>query len=215
MGYFKLPPSTEINRSIPKNAFDKFTNAKQKKLLVEAVDKIKWTNKIAPETINLTGTEITEIQVFEIQLKTKNNVREILDVIDKSIPYHIVFILHFQQNILISTTKKHPHITKEDLAVLDWNFSTEWLDMSSATIQFILQSSIDTVYANLCFQIKGCDDKKITIQDFIEKDAAIKNISYQIEKLKSAIKNCKQFNRRVELNLQLNSKVTELNGLQH
>ena len=35
MSYFNLPASTIVNRFIPKNAFDDYTNTKQKKKFVE------------------------------------------------------------------------------------------------------------------------------------------------------------------------------------
>lgn len=63
---FNLPKSTEVNKFIPKNAFDTYTNAKQKKLIAEKISRITWNNKISFETVNLRGSSIEEIQLFEI-----------------------------------------------------------------------------------------------------------------------------------------------------
>ena len=60
---FQLPNTTTVNRSIPKNAFDKFTTSKQKKAISENIDKIKWLNKLAPETINLQANEVKQYQL--------------------------------------------------------------------------------------------------------------------------------------------------------
>ena len=89
---FNLPKSTVVNRVIPKNAFDEFTNTKQKKAFTEKIERIRWLNKLSAETINLSGSDVKEIQVFQIELKQKDSIPELLKIIDKSIPYRILFI---------------------------------------------------------------------------------------------------------------------------
>ena len=68
---FNLPKSTRIQKVIPKNAFDSYTNTRQRKLFSEKIQRITWTNKIAFDTVNITGVDISEIQVFKIELKEK------------------------------------------------------------------------------------------------------------------------------------------------
>ena len=213
MSVFNLPLSTTINRSIPKNAFDKYTNSKQKRIMVDLVDKIKWTNKIASETINLPANDIKEIQIFEIHLKKKEKIKEILDIIDKSIPYHIVFVLIFNENVLISTSKKHSHVTNEDTAVIDWNFATEWLNLDVVNYQFNLKQSVDFIYSDLCIQLNGSNLEGGNLEVIIAKESQIKSLKYQIAKLETAIKKNKQFNRKVELNIELQDKINCLNIL--
>ena len=96
MSFFNLPKQTQVNKSIPKKTFDSYINSKQKKLFIDIIDKIKWTNKLSTETINLEGKEISEIQVFEIILRRKEDIEKLLEIIDKSIPYHIIFVLTFR-----------------------------------------------------------------------------------------------------------------------
>jgi hypothetical protein len=205
-----LPLSTSINRSIPKNAFDKYTNSKQKRIFIDSIDKIKWSNKIATETINLPSVDIKEIQVFEINLKEKVKIKEILDIIDKSIPYHIVFIIYFNEFVMISTSKKHAHVTNENLAVIDWTFETDWILNNQVIIKFNLKQNIDFIYSDLCFQINGNVNEGKNIIEIIALESQIKSLKYQISKLESAIKNSKQFNKKVELNQELIDKKKQL-----
>ena len=113
MTYFELPKSTIVNRFIPKNAFDDFTNSSQKKKFTDTIDKITWLNKLSKDTINLDGNDVKEIQIFEIKLKTKEKIQPLLNVIDKAIPYHIVFIVTFGEETYLSTSKKHNNLKLE------------------------------------------------------------------------------------------------------
>src|SRR5690606_32618984 len=114
MDILELPNSTIVNRVVPKNAFDSYTNTNQKKQFVEVVKKIRWTHKLSPNTINLSGNEINEIQIFEITLRQKERITDLLQIIDRAISYHIIFIMQFEDNIMLSASKKHAHPTNEN-----------------------------------------------------------------------------------------------------
>src|SRR5690554_4426911 len=107
MELFNLPNTTKVNKVIPKNTFDSYTTTKHKKFLSELVYRIVWAHKISSETTNLCAKEIKEIQVFKIELKSKQDIQPILDMIDKSIPYSIIFIVEFEGLICLSTSSKH------------------------------------------------------------------------------------------------------------
>ena len=92
----QLPASTEFKRRIPKQTFyAKLTLAPEvKRAFAEQINTIIWSNKISPETINLAPSEtVQEIQVFTIRLNQASLDARILPLIDKQIPYHIVFVL--------------------------------------------------------------------------------------------------------------------------
>jgi hypothetical protein len=114
MQIFELPKHTNVNKVIPKNSFDKHTNTKQKKLFIDVVERIKWLYKLSKESINLAGKDILEIQIFEIELRKKEKIEVLLDLIDKSIPYHIIFILRFKGEFSLSVSQKHPHATNDN-----------------------------------------------------------------------------------------------------
>lgn len=203
MSYFNLPASTIVNRFIPKNAFDDYTNYKQKKKFVELVDKITWINKLTKKTINLESKEISEIQVFEIKIKEKSDIKELLEVIDKAIPYHIIFILSFENSIMISTAHKHLNPINQDKAVVDWRFTSEWLDNTNNKYNLNLKKNIDFIYSDLCSQLTGYTHEKKSINDIIKYNQKISSLKSQIKLLESKIKSEKQFNKKVELNLEM------------
>lgn len=214
MEVFSLPQSTKVNRVVPKNAFDNFTNAKQKKLFTDQILRITWTNKISSDTVNLEAKEIKEIQIFKVELKVKENIKSLLDIIDKSIPYNIIFIVEYNNSIYLSTSTKHPHPVKEDSSVIDWTFKTDWFSITDNKYNLLLKKNIDSVYHSFC--IKLSDNPFLanrSFQNVIEYNRLIENLRKEITKLKSAIASCKQFNQKVELNLKLNLAENQLKTL--
>lgn len=214
MSFFNLPNQTIVNKSIPKNAFDSYTNSKQKKLFTDIVERIKWTNKLSKDTINLKGKEIQEIQVFHITLRKNENVQKILDIIDKSIPYHIIFMLSFNNEVMISVSQKHLHPTNENNTVIDWTFKTEWLKKENLTYELNLKNSLDDIIKDFCIQLSTKKEGKgLSIDKIVENEAQIEKLKKEIDSLQKKIKSMKQFNRKLELNIQLKEKQNELNSV--
>ncbi len=59
---------------------------------VSEVQRITWTYKLAESTINLPGSSsVPEVQVFEIEVKHDDVPPAVLSVIDRAIPFPIVF----------------------------------------------------------------------------------------------------------------------------
>lgn len=201
MQIFDLPKHTNINKVIPKNSFDKYTNTKQKKLFVDVVERIKWMHKLSKESINLSGRDVLEIQIFEIELRKKEKIAVLLDLMDKSISYQIIFILRFKGEFLISASQKHPHPTNDNQAVIDWSFRSEWMPENRNPFSLNLKGSLDDIFNDLCFQISG--KEKMSISELIQHEAEIKRLSDESARIESAMKKAKQFNEKVELNLRL------------
>src|SRR5690606_41307343 len=214
MELFSLPHTAKVNRVIPKNAFDSYTTAKQKKLFTELIARITWTHKLSPDTINLEAKDIKEIQVFKIELKVKQEIQPVLDIIDKSIPYNIIFVVEHDTMIYISTSSKHPHPINEDNAVIDWTFKTDWFQPSQNKYTLQLKKSIDAIYHDFCIQLSGISTMaNKPLQDLIFFKKNVDALEKEIAKLKSGIAGCKQFNNKVVLNLKLKAKENELKSL--
>lgn len=215
MDLFNLPQTTKVQRVIPKNAFDAYSNSRQKKLFSELISRITWLHKLSSDTINLDAKEIAEIQIFKVELKVNSDIQAILDVIDKSIPYTIIFIVEYLNSIYLSTTIKHQNPVGENNAVLDWTFKTSWFLPSENPYQLLLNRSLDAVYKNLCVQISGKPELlKKSFEEIVQYQHKIHLLIREIDKLKSRIAKSKQFNEKVALNLKLNEMVKELANLE-
>ncbi|ARV07588.1 hypothetical protein BTO04_13200 [Polaribacter sp. SA4-10] len=215
MNYFQLPSQTIKDKSIPKKAFYEYTTSKQKQLFIDVVDKIKWQYKLASDTINLEGIEVQEIQVFEINLKQKKNIESVLPIIEKAIPYHIIFMISFNDEVMLYTSQKHAHPVNENNSVVDWIFKTDWFNRSLRKYTINLKESLDKIFSDFCFQLSNNSDpgSKKNLKELIEKEQKIQELKNQIIRLEAQIKRTKQFNRKQPLNGTLNQLKIELKSI--
>lgn len=214
MDYFSLPETTRVRRIIPKNTFDSYTNSQQKKLFSDKIARITWMQKISKETVNLPSNEISEIQVFKIELKVKEDISAILAIIDKAIPYHIVFIVEHGDEIYISASKKHSNPGNENTSVIDWTFKSEWFLATESKCRLRLKQNIDAVFKDICIQLLDRDDLvNRSMDSIINAQQQIDALQREISRIKSSITNSRQFNRKVELNLLLKEKELKLKEL--
>lgn len=204
-----LPKSTELNRRIPKQKF--YDNAQLspaiKRAFVDQIRKITWKNKIAPATINLQPSEgIEELEVFEIQLNSNSINEAILRTIDKSIPYHILYVLEYEgkSQIWIPFKEKSANGSyKTDLYYhTDWqgeenlNLTINGLTMRELYEGFVKQIAKDEIVSN-------DSQTNVNLKDSIEKSKKKKDLENKIAKLQAQVRKEKQFNKQVELHSKL------------
>jgi hypothetical protein len=215
-----LPVSTEFNRRIPKQKFyDNLTITPElKKMFVEQIESIYWTNKIAPSTLNISyGEEVAEIEVFHIQLNQNMISEKILQQIDKEIPYHILFLLEYECKYQLCIGYKEQSKSNSDTFKVNSYYYIEWQKPELSQIK-IEGLNMDTVYHNFILQIAGdriIKGKEDDIKQAYERTAEIVKIKKQVESLYGKVRNEKQFNRQVELNSRLKEykkKLAELEG---
>lgn len=200
---FNLPKSTLVQKVVPKNAFDAYTNSKQKKAFADKIQRITWMNKISFETVNLKDAEIKEIQIFKVELKEKIEIKDLLSIIDKAIPYHIIFFIDFNTEFYISTSVKHLHPNDEDNAIIDYTFKSIWLNITENPYTIELKRNLDWVFQNFCAQLKTVDTNVSNIWELVRVQKQDDFLRKEIEKIKSEIVRCKQFNIKVALNMKL------------
>lgn len=213
MKLFNLPSQTLINRIIPKNAFDSYSTTRQKKQMVDLIERIKWSNKLSRETINLEGKEIQEIQVFEIELRKQDDIAGLLQIIDKAIPYTIIFALQFKDNVCLVTSQKHKNPVNEDAAVLDWTFSTGWFKKDNNCYNITLERSLDFIFLDFCSQLSHHKGAFSSITEMVVHEKEVFEVNKTILKLQTAIKKATQFNQKVNLNVDLNKAFEKLKFL--
>jgi hypothetical protein len=203
MPMFNLPKSTEVKKVIPKNAFDTYTNTKQKKLFTDKILRITWKNKLSFDTVNLLGKEISEIQVFEIELKEKFDLKSLLSIIDKAIPYSIIFVIRFENLCYLSTSPKHINPNNTDTAVVDYTFNSNWIDFADNEFKLNLKNNLDWIYKDFCDQFKTIKNHTSSITELVQSQKDFDALNKEIEKLILAISKSKQFSKKVDLNLKL------------
>ncbi|MCB1603877.1 MAG: DUF4391 domain-containing protein [Xanthomonadales bacterium] len=215
MSIFDLPQSTLVNKVIPKNTFHPMASGKIKKQLTDIVSKITWKNKLSSETINLSGKTVDEIQIFEIELKSKSYIKDVTNVIDRNIPYTIIFLMTFEGECYVSSSLKHNNPKDPDSAVIDCEFHSDWINKNESPHRLILNNSLDDILKRFCLSLIGIDnlDKNISNEDLIKYVREKDSLEKEISTLENKIKTCKQFNQKVELNSIKIKKIQVLDNL--
>lgn len=204
---FSLPEQAYVHRPIPKNTFfGKATiNTKLKKEFTDQIQKITWEYKIAEDTIGIPGTaSIEEIQIFEIQCKEKLIPKNVLKVIDKTIPYPILYVFTYDGHTAYGITLKGDGTQRYYFS--EWD-KEQVFSFSGTTLERIYQ---EIVTAFIAIRPSGKDFATIVETD---KQRAI--LEKEISALKNKIKNEKQFNRKVEFNKTLLEKKKLLESMLH
>ena len=174
-----LPKTTEFNKRIPKQKFYENLDVSPalKKAFVDQVKTIYWRNKIATTTVNLApGTNVTEIEVFEVKLNSKILDEGMLRQIDKEIPYHILFILEYQGKYQAWIGYKEAAISGAAAFKVNKYYHTDWMDEDDLPMK-LEGLDIDIVYENFVRQIAG-DKLQVTeagesLKDSVARDDEI------------------------------------------
>lgn len=204
-----LPKTTEFNKRIPKQKFYENLDISPaiKKVFVDQVKTIYWRNKIATTTVNLApGTEVNEIEVFEVKLSSEMLDEGMLRQMDKEIPYHILFLLEYQKKYQAWIGYKEAAASGTAAFKVNKYYHTDWLDEDELPMK-LEGLDIDTVYENFVRQIAG-DKLQVTeagesLKDSVARDDEIQVLKKQINTLKVKISKEKQINRQMQLNTQL------------
>ena len=210
-----FPKSTVFNRRLPKQKFyDNLSiSSKVEQQFVKEIDTIYWRNKLAPDTLNITaGDEVTEVEVIEIKLKQQGISKNVIELIDREIPYHIVFVLRFQNVGQIWISYKTSSKTKEDKFKVDTYYTTEWMPYEDLSLE-INGLDLDKVYESFITQVAGDRlerDSNMDIKTAIDRAKEKERLVRHINNLETKIRNEKQFNRQVKMMGELRKLKAEL-----
>ncbi|WP_341883868.1 DUF4391 domain-containing protein [Synechococcus sp. UW140] len=203
----KLPKEAFVNKFIAKAKFYEKANlnAKLQKEFVDKVQRITWMYKLAESTIGISKTEtVTEIQIFEIELKELKIPKNVLKIIDKSIPYQILYRFIYSNNVAYGVTLKE-HTSVENYYFSDWNTDIAF-EFAGIDLEMVYQKLVKAFI---------CDNerKQCSFSEIIDVDNKIKALEAEINVLYNKICKEKQFNRKVEINKVLLEKKAMLNEI--
>ncbi len=212
---FGFPTSTEFGKRIPEQKFYENMNVTPalKRLFVEQIRFICWQNKLAASTLNLAaGETVTEIEVFEVRLNAPQLDEAVLRQIDKEIPYHILFILTYEDRAQAWISYKEKISSSNNAFKVSRYYHTDW--MPESELQFRVDGlNMDVVYENLVQQIAGDTlgaGSGESLQTLVERDEKRRQLEKQIATLESKIRKEKQLNRQMEISAELKRLRKEL-----
>jgi hypothetical protein len=218
---FSYPPQTLFNRVLPKSKI--YAHAKPgravKELFVSRIGEIVWKHKLSPETLKLPARRgITEIQVFEIALKSEEcdgvPLRTILLTIDRAIPFPILFQLTHADRIRFAASYKRPSDADASQWVIEASFVLPWQSISDERQP--LPVALDLAALNDQFirrHIPLAPRPGESIRDHVARHLAIETKQREAQQLESRLTKERQFNRKVELNAALRALNEERRSL--
>ena len=162
-------------------------------------------HKLAVSTLNLTAGELaTEIEIFELCLTGPKRDEAVLRQIDSEIPYHILFVLSYENKVQAWIGCKDTSANSS--AKVSRYLHTDWMPETELSLA-ISGLSLDAVYDGLVRQIARLQGENwnaaYSIAENIQRSAKREKLQKQIAALENKIRKEKQFNRQVEMNAEL------------
>ena len=230
--YLNLPSSTSIERKLFKKQFlDNFSlTTNEKKILSECVDSITLNNLLNKDSINiLPFTNEThnyqEIAVISVEINNQRKAKEITNII-LHIPYPVVLILVYKEQIQINISPKRINITDTAKLVVEEQYYTKWIDTNNLTeVSSEFLNSLDTLkhpfsnfkdfFISLTQSVISFNASEISGKFKSNQDSKfildkINKINSEIQELKAQIKKETNFNNKVKLNIELKNKKDNL-----
>ncbi len=220
--FLNIPFSCKVENTIYKKLF--YENAalstSDKALFTEGINKITWLYCIKPETINIKPykddiREYPEIEVIEVEVIRDAKLKRISEIIMRTIPYPMLLIFKLEDTVKLYVA--HQRINQSDSSknTIEEFISTEWLSSDCALFEKldIKQMRFTNFFALYCDIVDAIsvynvsdiipDDTSITGTEARQLSTEIQGIEQQIAALRTKTKSETQFNRKMELNLEI------------
>ena len=185
-----LPESTRVKRSLPKaQLFKRFDwKPSQRESFDGEVARLDFVNWIAPRTLPAIaeGSEVKEIFVIEVTLKTRDFDPKNIVLLAKSIPQRVIYLLRFEDEAMLAVY--HTKLFTSPLQPID-NVTVSLEGLSLDAVWETIVSSIGS------FSVE--QENSLTEQIKIDTDRA--KIEKQITSLEKQMYASKQPRRKREL----------------
>lgn len=207
-----LPKSTEFNKRIPKQKFYENLSVTPaiRKAFTKQIKMICWRNKLAATTLNLApGEQVMEIEVFEVRLASPDLDENVLRLIDREIPYHILFLLEQNGKYQAVMGYKEAAASGKVAFKVERYYYTEWMNETELPLH-LEGLTLDAIYENLIRQIAGNNlgsKENATLKENIDQQKQREQMEKQMTALEVRIRREKQPRKKFEL-------VSELKQLQ-
>lgn len=220
--FLNIPDSCFIGNTIYKKLF--YENAdlstSDKSLFTDAINKVTWLYCLKPETINITAykdevRDYPEVEVIEVLVHKDYKLKRIAEIIMRTIPYPMVLIFKLEDKRQFYVAHQRTNQNDSSKNTIEEFIATDWLDSDSAlfakldikqmrfTNLYALYSDIvDTISIYNLSAIMPTDDN-ITGAEARELSAQIEDIEQEISSLRAKLKKESQFNRKMELNIEI------------
>ena len=217
-----IPKSCEVGNTIFKKLF--YENAdlssSDRTLFIDGISKITWLYCLKPETINIKAfkddiRDYPEIEVIEVEVLKDAKLRRIAEIIMRTIPYPMLLIFTLEDKTQLYAAHQRTNQndrsknTIEEFIATDWLYSNsslfEKLDIKQMRFTNLYSLYSDIVDAISIFNVSGILPSMpvMTGEDARQLSASIETLEQEITALKAKLKKETQFNRKMEINIEI------------
>ena len=215
---FNINEKCRVGQFIAKKSFYKYAEmtSAAKRIFTDDISKITLLYQLQPRNTNIAPykddiREYPMINVIEIQLTRDGRLKRIAEIIMRAIPYPAVLIFTLDDKFQIWAAHQRTNQNDETKNVLEDFVSTGWeTDISGMDISRMNMTNFYALYSDIVDYISVYNAKQIvrtdaemTGEEAREITARMADLDNKIAALKAEMKKETQFNRRVELNMQI------------
>lgn len=237
MTLYDWPRAAAYGRVIPKNKIYEHADASAalKELFVSKVERIIWSYKLAPETVNLTGTKrVAEIQVLRVALRSPALNQDVLRAIDRAIPFPLIFELAHGRRIRTVAAHKRPNEVDGTSWVVSGYFEGDWRLEDAPRAPFPVALNMGALYerilgplveGRIASLISGMSEapqalstpaaleEPVSLEARVERAETLKTKAREVKRVEARLMRERQFNKRVAINAELRAIRRELERL--
>ena len=219
---FNIPKSCEVDSVIFKKHFydNVELSANDKKLFIDVINKITWLYCLKPETINIQPykdeiRDYPEIEVIEVVVLKDTKLKRIAEIIMRTIPYPMLLIFKLGDKSQFYVAHQRTNQNDSSKNTIEEFIATEWLDSDSSLfkqldIKQMRFTNFYALYSDIvdAVSIYNVSDilpsrPDLTGAEARELSTGLETIEQKIISLKAKLKSETQFNRKMEINIEI------------
>lgn len=216
---YAWPATAKVGSRVSKEKFYEHgtVSTEVREKFVSEVQRITWAYKLAESTINLAGSSsVPEVQVFEIEVKHDDVSPTVLSVIDKAIPFPIVFEIVRAEGARndgdqrVRMVAAHKHVATSAHALSAY-YSTGWQQESAARRKLPTAITMAALYSGLLAPLMPIAAR--VGEDTVHVAArlqAVQKLEREITALERKLRTEPQLNRKIELRRIIMTKQAQL-----
>lgn len=229
--YMNIPEQCRIDKTVFKKLFyeNSIMTSSHKEAFKNHIDKITLKYSLKEEFLNVPAfndeeLNYDEIEILEVNLVEDSKYSKICEVIQKTIPYPLIIILTFNEKILLNVAYKRVNKNDSEKNTVESYIYSKWIDlncmndneekfMKSINIQNLSFTNMYKLYDSFAGKINVLNTAQIAgdfnelenrdIEEIKKIQCEINQIDIELQKLNSSIKSEEQFNRRLDMNVQI------------
>lgn len=239
--FLDIPASCEVDNVIFKKRFYENMGLKKadRDIFTKYVDKIRWCYSLKENNINIKKfqdekLEYDEIEFINVYLKAPNKLKRLADIIMRSIPYPMVLSFEYGSEIRIFTGHQRISLADNSKNTIEEYIYTDWIDLNNldeidkelfeglklhnlsfTNFYTFYNDIIEAIIKYNASKLSGGSSIVLPVDEMKNIYDEIKAIDYEVDTLRGQMKKETQFNREVQLNMEikrLKDKREELRG---